>query len=170
VKRRRSNARDSEWSRKIHWKKHQEEEALKRQEEAKRKHAEALEATAGHRKDDLAKAAEWWRLHQSAADFISACERRWLNAKRGELTAEQKGWLEWAREASKGLSPFEAGYPEPAIDGAFDPAAVPFGGPYPATRKFPQPPTMPTFLPPSWFSRAMEHKLPIRRRSLSLFG
>ena len=33
-------------------------------------------------------------------------------------------------------SPFTVGYPDPAIDGAFDPTLIPFGGPYPPTRDF----------------------------------
>jgi hypothetical protein len=46
------------------------------------------------------------------------------------------------------MSPLETGYPDPAKDGAFDPAAVPFGGPYPVKRDFPRPPTMPKIPPP----------------------
>ena len=46
------------------------------------------------------------------------------------------------------MSPLETGYPDPAKDGAFDAAAVPFGGPYPAKRDFPRPPTMPKIPPP----------------------
>lgn len=127
----------------IRWKKHQEEEALRAQEEAKRKHAKSLETAAQHRRDDLAKAAEWWRLHQSASSFIAECELRWRDAQAGSLTCEQQAWLTWAQETAGALSPFEAGYPEPSLDGAFDPSSIPFGGPYPETRKFPQPPTMP---------------------------
>ena len=127
----------------ISWKKHQEEEAIRKEEAAKRKHAESLESVEQHRKDDLAKAAEWWRLHQSTVDFIAECERRWRDAQEGRLMDDQECWLSWARETAKSSSPFEIGYPQPSIDGAFDPAEVPFGGPYPALRKFPQPPTMP---------------------------
>lgn len=103
-----------------------------------------LESTARHRKDDLAKAAEWWRLYQSMMAFIAECERRWHETQGAGLTNEQQAWLLWARDNAKGLSPFEACYPSPASDGAFDSEAVPFGGPYPATRQFPEPPTMPT--------------------------
>ncbi len=129
-----------EWE--IRRKKEQEEEILRKQEEAKRKHAKSLEVAARDRRDDLAKAAEWWRLYQTMIEFISECERRWLDAQEA-LSAEQERWLAWARETAEALSPFETGYPEPEVDGAFDPAEIPFGGPYPATRKFSQPPTMP---------------------------
>jgi hypothetical protein len=127
----------------IRWKKRQEEEAIYKQEEAKLKHAQSLERVEQHRKNDLAKAAEWWSLYQSANSFIAECERRWRDGQAGEVTEDQKKWLTWAQVTAKALSPFEAGYPSPSIDGVFDPAIVPFGGPYPETRKFPQPPTMP---------------------------
>jgi hypothetical protein len=125
---------------------HQEylrEEAIRQKKAAEERHTKAIESVARQREDDLAKAAEWWRLHQSFSGFISECERRWLAASEGELTAEQKAWLTWARETASALSPFDQGYPDPLVDGRFDPAQIPFGGPYPATRKFPQPPTMP---------------------------
>lgn len=132
----------------IRWKKHQEAEAIRLQEEAKRKHAEALEEAARTRQEDFLKAAEWWRIHRGAEDFIAECERRWCAAQVDGLTEPQKAWLVWAREVAKGTSPFENGYPEPARDGAFDAALVSFGGPYPAQRKFPQPPTMPVIPAP----------------------
>lgn len=135
-----------EWE--IKRKKEMEEEAIRRQEEAKRKHAESLEQTARTRQEDLLKAAEWWRLYRGTEDFIAECERRWRAAQHGDLKEEQTTWLAWAREVSKGVSPFESGYPDPARDGVFDAAAVPFGGPYPDQRKFPQPPSMPTIPAP----------------------
>lgn len=124
---------------------HQEylrEEAIRKKKAAEESHAKSLESAIRQRKDDLAKAAEWWRLYESMTSFILECERRWFDAQEA-LSAEQAGWLAWARETSEALSPFAAGYPEPLVDGAFDPAEVSFGGPYPDTRKFPQPPTMP---------------------------
>ena len=134
----------------IRWKKQQEEEARRRQEEleqkqaeARRKHPGLLEGESQHRRDDLAKAAEWWRLHQSVVSFIAECERRWQNSGERQLTQQQQEWLAWALETAKAMSPFENGYPDPARDGTFDPADFPFGGPWPETRKFPQPPTMP---------------------------
>ncbi len=129
-----------EWE--IRRKQQQEEEILRKQAEARKAHTDSLDATARHRKDDLAKAAEWWRLYQSMIDFISECERRWFDAQE-VLSVEQEKWSAWARETAEALSPFEAGYPDALEDGEFDRAEIPFGGPYPATRKFSQPPTMP---------------------------
>ena len=62
------------------------------------------------RSEDLLKAAEWWRLYQTAAQFIIECEQRWRN-QTGCLTAEQQKWLTWARDNAKAMSPFETGYP-----------------------------------------------------------
>lgn len=121
---------------------------IQQQEEKKQQHAASLEATAHTRAEDLLKAAEWWRLHQVTMEFINECEQRWRSIPPGELTAEQETWLIWARESAEAMSPFEAGYPDPSRDGAFDPAAVPVGGPYPAKRDFPRPPTMPKIPPP----------------------
>lgn len=121
---------------------------IRQQEERKRQHAASLEAAAHTRTEDVLKAAEWWWLHQVALAFINECEQRWRSIASGELTAEQQAWLIWARENADAMSPFEAGYPDPSRDGAFDPAAVPVGGPYPPKRDFPRPPTMPKIPPP----------------------
>jgi hypothetical protein len=130
------------------WKEYQEKEAIRLAEERKQKHAAALEATAHVRSEDFIKAAEWWRLHWVAMEFIEACERRWRGSQEGNLTLEQVAWLEWAQENAKGMSPFESGYPDAAKDGPFDPGVVPFAGPYPEKRDFPRPPTMPKIPPP----------------------
>ena len=135
-----------EWERRQ--REYEKEEAIRREKERKQKHAAALEATAQTRADDLLKAAEWWRLHQTIVEFVSACERRWRDSQNGSLTSEQEAWLAWARENAKAMSPFEISYPDAAKDGPFDPATVPFGGPYPAKRDFPRPPTMPKIPPP----------------------
>ena len=132
----------------IRHKKYLEELAIKEAEEAKKNHAKALKKTAKKRQDDFLKASEWWRMYESANAFIVACEHRWKESQSGELTAEQVEWLEWARKISNDLSPFALGYPEPSKDGTFNPEEVPFGGPYPETRKFPRPPTMPKIPPP----------------------
>jgi hypothetical protein len=124
-------------------KKWREEEAIRRKEEREQKHAEAIETTMRHRKDDLLKAAEWWRLHEAVQGFISACEQRWRTEQTNDLKPDQEEWLEWARKTAESLCPFESGYPEPDQDGAFSPLTVPLGGPYPATREFSRPPTMP---------------------------
>ncbi|MEA3213205.1 MAG: hypothetical protein QOE70_6262 [Chthoniobacter sp.] len=125
------------------WREHQEKEAIRMQEEQKRKYAEGLETTMRNRRDDLLKAAEWWRLHQVTQKFIAACEQRWRNDQADGLRPDQEEWLQWARKTAKALSPFETGYPDPEKDGAFSLPAVPFGGPYPETREFSRPPTMP---------------------------
>jgi hypothetical protein len=136
----------------IEWEKRQREwekaEAIRREQERQQKHADALKVAAHTRSEDLIKAAEWWRLYQNAIGFINECEQRWKSNQSGELTAEQQAWLTWASENVKATSPFESGYPDPAKDGPFDPVAVPVGGPYPAQRDFPRPPTMPKIPPP----------------------
>jgi hypothetical protein len=124
-------------------KKWHEEEAVRQKEERERKHAKAIETVMRHRKADLLKAAEWWRLHQLAHEFIAECESRWRTEQANDLKPEQEEWLDWARKTANSLSPFETGYPEPALDGAFSPIDVPTGGPYPRTREFSRPPTMP---------------------------
>lgn len=118
-------------------------EAERRSREAQKMHAERLKAAELHRHEDLIKAAEWWRLHESVIGFILECEQRWLSSQATGLTIEQNEWLTWARAGAAAISPFETGYPDPLMDGSFDPDAVQFGGPYPMTRKFPQPPSMP---------------------------
>lgn len=123
-------------------------EAIRQEEERQQRHAEALKATAQARIDDFLKAAEWWRLHQSAVAFIRECERRWRNDQAGELTNEQQTWLAWAMNKNLATSPFEAKYPDPLKDGGFDFASIPLGGPYPPKRDFPRPPTMPNIPPP----------------------
>ncbi|MBS1161075.1 MAG: hypothetical protein H6R15_3494 [Proteobacteria bacterium] len=121
---------------------------IQQQEEKKQQHAASLDAVEHMRNEDLLKAAEWWRLHQVTMAFINECEQRWRSIPPCALTAEQQACLIWARESADAMSPFEAGYPNPANDGAFDPAAVPAGGPYPPKRDFPWPPTMPKIPPP----------------------
>ncbi|MEO7298366.1 MAG: hypothetical protein ABI042_07295 [Verrucomicrobiota bacterium] len=130
------------------YREYQEKEAIRLEEERKGKHAAALASTAHTRSEDLFKAAEWWRLHRVTMDFINECEQRWKSNPKGELSVEEQAWLTWARENAKAMSPFESNYPDPAKDGAFDPVAVPLGGPYPAKRDFPRPPTMPKIPPP----------------------
>jgi len=124
----------------------QEQARLEQIEEAKRKHAAALEETAHAHAEDLLRAAEWWRLHMLTIDYVTECERHWL--AQGALSEEQQRWLAWARQTAEALSPFNTGYPDPVKDGPFDPAAIPAGGPYPAKRGFPRPPTMPKIPPP----------------------
>ena len=123
-------------------------EAIRRAEAEKVAHADALVTTKRRREDDFLLAAEWWRLHQNALAFVEACEARFRSEADGELTAETTEWLRWARATAGVLSPLTDGYPDPERDGGFDPEAVAFGGPYPATRGFPRPPTMPVIPEP----------------------
>ena len=133
--------------RRVEWeeqqKKWREQETIRQKAERERKHAEAIEKAMCHRKNDLLKAAEWWRLHEVVQEFLSACEQRWRAQQANDLTPAQHDWLEWARETAKALSPFESGYPEPEKDGAFSAISLQMGGPYPETREFSRPPTMP---------------------------
>lgn len=121
------------------------------QEEAERKqqHVATLEVVTQSRKNNLLRAAEWWRLCREAMDFVGECEQRWREQQASDLTVEQLAWLDWARETAKAMSPFELGYPDPADDGAFDAEAIPLGGPYPENWDFSPPPTMPEIPTPS---------------------
>ena len=110
-------------------------------ERKQRQHEETLIATQRTREQDLFRAAVWSRLYADTLGFLKECEARWT--VNGPLTAEQSAWLEWARTTAEAWSPWIGGYPDPTWDGSFDPAAVPFEGPYPVTRKFPRPPNMP---------------------------
>ncbi len=82
---------------------------IQRDVEQKQQHEANLEATAHVRAEDLLKAAEWFRLHQTATEFIKECEQRWRSSQAGELTREQEIGLLWARDTAKALSPFESG-------------------------------------------------------------
>lgn len=126
-----------------------EEYKRKREEERRLEHKASLEKIPRQRSEDFLLAAEWWRLFRNANDFIECCEQNWRLAQAGALTEEQQAWLVWAREQADALSPFRMSYPDPAIDGDFDPESVPYGDPTPPTRKFPRPPTMPEITPPS---------------------
>ncbi|MEI6277884.1 MAG: hypothetical protein WCQ16_00710 [Verrucomicrobiae bacterium] len=53
-----------------------EEYLIREREESRREHAANLEATAHARSEDLIKAAEWWRLHRVALEFINECAQR----------------------------------------------------------------------------------------------
>jgi hypothetical protein len=137
-----------------------EEYEIRQQAEQKRQHLAALEAVAHTRSEDLLKAAEWWRLHRATVEFINECERRWRGNAASELTNEQQAWLAWARENAEAMSPFNNTYPDPATDGAFDPATVSFGGTYPAKRDFPRPPTMPKIPAPVVQQSSYSHAPP----------
>jgi hypothetical protein len=131
---------------------HREYEKKQAMEEAaqrRQKHAKAVRKIVRTRRENLLKAAEWWRLHRVALEFIADCEGRWMAAQNGQLEPNQESWLSWARETASTLSPSACGYPDPANDGLLDMGSVPFGGPYPETSKFTRPPTMPKIPAPT---------------------
>jgi hypothetical protein len=111
-------------------------------ERKQKNHDQALLDTAHQRETDFLFAVEWEHLHRRALNFITECENRWKTQSSGP-TPDQIAWLSWARKTADAWSIWEAGYPDTNRDGHFDPTAVPFGGPYPATRNFRRPPTMP---------------------------
>jgi hypothetical protein len=111
------------------------QEAIRLQQEKERKHAESLKNIVQRRKAALSEAATNWQLSNAVLQFINECEARW-KSQSDPLTPEQASWLDWARGLAKTTSPFSAGYPDPSIDGAFDPSSLPVGGPYPPLRIF----------------------------------
>jgi hypothetical protein len=151
-KKRAQDAIDQE-RRHLEWEEQQREyekkQAMKEEAERRKKHAEAVRKVVRTRRDDLLKATEWWRLHRAAFEFIADSERQWMAAQEGQLTQNQASWLKWARETASELSPSACGYPDPAKDGPFAMDSVPFGGPYPETREFTRPPTMPKIPTPT---------------------
>lgn len=119
-----------------------EEKRRRAEEEKVREHNDALEKIARKRARNLWKAAEWWKIHQDILSFIEECENRWKDSGEGPISDDQVSWLVWAKECAEDMSPFTVGYPDPAIDGAFDASAIPVGGKYPSTRDMPDPPSM----------------------------
>jgi hypothetical protein len=117
-----SAKRQAEWlQRRREW---EEQEAIRLQQEKERKHAEALASAMRARKTALLKAAKNWRRSHTLLDFIDASEARWKSQSPAP-SAEQIGWLTWARELASAISPFSVGYPDPATNGAFDPTSIP---------------------------------------------
>lgn len=111
------------------------------EERKKRDHQQALTDAKRIREQDLFRAAVWAGLHADVMKFLTECEAKWMRL--GEMTADQRAWLEWAKATAEAWSPWADGYPNPTRDGPFDPSTVAFGGPYPPTRNFPRPPNMP---------------------------
>jgi hypothetical protein len=128
-----SARREAEWL--IQEREWEKKEAIRIQREKEQRHAAGLAAVPQARNSALLKAAQNWHLNRIAMEFIDACEAQWKNQS-AALTAEQCAWLAWARETAASTSPFSAGYPDPQSDAAFNPALIPFGGPYPPPRKF----------------------------------
>ena len=122
---------------------HEKEQAMKEEAKRRKKHAKAVRKIVRRRRDDLLKAAEWWRLHRVVLDFVADCEKQWMTSQSGCLEPEQASWIKWARETAMEVAPSAFGYPDPAVDGPFILSSVPFGGPYPTGLEFSRPPTMP---------------------------
>jgi hypothetical protein len=114
------------------------EEEIRKRKEAEQAHADAIQAVVDARKLDLINAAELWMKSCRVADYIAECEKQWRSST-AELSPDQSAWLAWAKGIADCLSPFMAGYPDPAKHGAFDASAVEFGGPYPTARNFSSP-------------------------------
>jgi hypothetical protein len=108
-------------------------ERARREAKQKQDHEDALAKIKATRSKNIRLAGSLWRIHRDALEFIDECEKRW-RALSDSLSPEQIQWLAWARAEVRGISPFEAGYPSPADDGAFDAAQIPLGGPYPFAR------------------------------------
>ena len=113
-------------------------ENARREEKQKQDHKDALARIKATRSRNIRCAGSLWRIYRDALEFIGECEKRWMTLS-GALSSEQVAWLAWARAEIEGISPFDAGYPSPNDDGAFDPAQIPLGGPYPLARVLPDP-------------------------------
>jgi len=111
-----------------------EEEKRRQERERLKRHESKLSEIAEARRENLLIATRQWIDSESARAFVEVCEARWREASGGALSKEQTEWLEWARAAISGMSPFSKGHPDAASDGRFDFSQIPVGGPYPKTR------------------------------------
>jgi len=111
-----------------------EEERRRLKRERQQKHESKLAAIAESRQQNLLTAARQWVEFYNLRAFIDHCESRWRETAGGQVTPDQIDWLQWARAEMVRLNPFAKGYPDPAIDGGFDPKSIPVGGPYPQTK------------------------------------
>jgi hypothetical protein len=116
-----------------------EREQRWQEEQKQRQHRDRLQEVTKGRAQLLRRAVQWWQVHQADLEFIAACERYWRDRQKGQLNEEQERWLAWARKQTDSLSPFSTGYPDPALDGSFNVADVPLGGPYPIVRQMTDP-------------------------------
>ena len=91
---------------------YEKKRAIEEEAKSRERHAKAVRKVVRTRRDDLLKAAEWWRLQQGALEFIADCERQWMSAQDGQLDPDQLAWLKWARETAATLSPTACGYPD----------------------------------------------------------
>lgn len=99
-------------------------------------HQKKLADIAQARADNLALAANKWVAAQQVMWFVEKCEQQWRQAANGtDLSKAQLDWLAWARAEAIKILPSSSGYPDFGLDGQFDPAGIPIGGPYPDVRK-----------------------------------
>jgi len=103
-------------------------------QERLQRHKAKLAEIAEARRENLLTAARQWIESENLRSFIARCELRWREAASGQLSPDQTDWLNWARSEMASLDPFAKGFPDPSIDGRFDPSSVPLGGPYPETK------------------------------------
>ena len=147
LKRKRAQDAIDQERRHLEWQERQrereKEEAMEEEAKRRKKHAKAVRKMVRRRRNDLLKAAEWWRLHRVVLDYVASCEERWTTEQNGRLEPEQAAWLKWARETALELAPQAFDYPDPSLDGPFDMNSIPFGGPYPKGPAFSRPITMP---------------------------
>lgn len=108
------------------------EEKQRKERERLERHQKKVEDVAEARRENLRVAALQWCEAETVKAFVDLCEVQWKQA--GELSKAQLDWLDWGRAEAVKLHPFAKGYPDPLRDGAFDPAAIKVGGPYPETR------------------------------------
>ena len=132
----------------------------RRQREAISDHKNKLESIAQQRQQNLFWAAQWWNIENITADFIQACEDHW-RSEQDELSDEKLDWLKWARALVESSPTASFSYPDPLTDGSFDPESVEQGGPYPATRSIPRPPSIPAqSSPPQKTDTYSQHRTP----------
>lgn len=126
----------------------EEEESEYRKQRRLREHRESLDKLAHERVMALLTAAEWWRLAETTTAYVRAMTERWRATGDGKLTPEQESWSRWALETARNMPPPESDFPNPTLDGDIDESAIPVGGPYPAHRRAPRPPSFPEIPPP----------------------
>ncbi|MEX0331496.1 MAG: hypothetical protein AB3N64_08755 [Puniceicoccaceae bacterium] len=105
------------------------EEAEKRYREQQRirEHMGMIKEALIARERTLVRAARLWEESERIMRFAQEVEDRWSP----DITEERYQWLFWARNVACKMDPLLCCYPDPEIDGGFDPDAIEMGGPYP---------------------------------------
>jgi len=142
------------------WERERAERAAREERERISRHKNSLDEIAHRRVENLVRAAQWWAINNVTADYIQSCEDRW-RLDHECLTPDEEAWLNWARQSTATFPVADFAYPDPALDGVFDPSSVLLGGPYPKNREIPRPPTMPAPpLPPETEHHHHYHREP----------